>query len=241
MQSVLTLVLVRSAHRQWDTLRVALTSQPDVQIVGNIGPTQPLCALAGRHPMVMLVTADLTARPPVPLVRDLHALSPESKIILLGATATLDGAALITLHDLGVRGYLVWEEVRLGTVQRALTLVVEDDVLVASPVVLATLRAALERRRGARVEGLTLTPEQRAMWTCPSGEPSVPLTQREQEVAELVAEGYTNAEIGQRLYIREDTAAKHVQALLHKARVSSRRAFSRVYRGEEIVDLGEQG
>ncbi len=133
MQSALTLVLVRSAHRQWDALRDTLALLSAVHIVGDIDPTQPLSVLAGCHPTVLLVDADLAARPPVPLVRDLRALSPDSKIILLGATATLDGAALITLHDQGIRGYLVWEELRPKTVRRALMLVVEDDVLVASP------------------------------------------------------------------------------------------------------------
>jgi len=152
------------------------------------------------------VTADLVNRPPVPLVRALRALSPESKIILLGATATLDGAALITLHDQGIRGYFVWEEVRAGTVQRALLMVVEDEALVGSPIVLATLRAALERRRGARIDGLVLTPAQRATWTRLLADASPPLTPRQGEIAELMADGYTNAEIGQRLSISAETA-----------------------------------
>jgi len=150
MQSVLTLTLVRSAHRQWDALRDSLASLTTVRIADDVPPTQPLCVLAGCHPTAMLVDADLVDRPAVPLARDLRALSPESKIILLGATATLDGPALITLQDQGIAGYLVWEELRPKTVRRALALVVDDDVLVASPIVLATLRTALERRRGAR-------------------------------------------------------------------------------------------
>ncbi len=241
VQSALTLVLVRSAHPQWDALRATLTPQPNVRIVGDVDPTQPLGSLAGRHPTAMLVTADLPNRPPVPLVRDLRALSPDSKIILLGATATLDGAALLTLHDQGIRGYLVWEELRPETVPRALTLVVEDDALVASPMVLAMLRAALERRQGARVAGLVLTPAQRALWTrLPAGSPP-PLTHRQWEVAELMAEGYTNAEIGQQLYISEETVHKHVQTILHAFDVPSRRAFGRVYRGGENRGRDEQG
>jgi len=239
MQSALTLALVRSAHPQWNALRGALTAPPALAIISDIGPTQPLDVLAGRHPTVMLVTADLTNRPPVPLVRDLRALCPASKIILLGATATLDGAALITLHDLGIRGYLVWEDLRPETVRRALLLVVEDDVLVASPIVLATLRAALERRRGARVEELVLTPAQRAAWARPAAGSPPPLTHREREVAALVVDGYTNAEIAQRLSISEDTARKHVQAILHKFRMPSRRAFGRVYRRGETRESDE--
>jgi DNA-binding NarL/FixJ family response regulator len=240
MQPTMTLVLVRSAHPQWGALHVALAAQPAVRIVGDIGPTQPLGTLAGRHPAVMLVTADLVTRPPVPLVRALRALSPDSKIILLGATATLDGAALITLHDQGIRGYFVWEELRPETVRRALLLVVEDEALVGSPIVLATLRAALERRRGARVEGLVLTPEQRATWTRPTGKPSVALTPREREVAELIADGYTTREIGAQLYITEDTVNTHVRAMMRKFDVTSRRALGRAFRAQGAAD-GEGG
>ncbi len=230
MQSALTLVLVRSAHRQWDALRDTLASLSTVRIIGDVHPTQPLCGLAGCHPLVMLVTADLGDRPPVPLVRDLRALSPESKIILLGATATLDGSALITLQDQGIKGYLVWEELRPTTVRRALALVVDDDVLVASPIVLATLRAALERRRGARVEGLVLTPEERATVVLPSEGLMEILTLREREVAALVANGYTTKEIAARLGRTEDTVNAHVRAGMRKANLTSRRALGRALR-----------
>ena len=71
MQSTLTLALVRSAYPQWNALRRALTTPPALAIIGGIGPTQSLDALAGHHPTVMLVTADLTNRPPVPLIRAL--------------------------------------------------------------------------------------------------------------------------------------------------------------------------
>jgi len=233
MQSTLTLALVRSAHPQWNVLRGALTAPPALAIIGDIGLTQSLDALAGRHPTVMLVTADLTTRPPVPLVRDLRALCPASKIILLGATATLDGGALITLHDLGIRGYLVWEDLRPATVRRALLLVVEDDVLVGSPIVLATLRATLERRQGARIDGLVLTSAQRATWTRPPADASPLLTLRQGEVATLLADGYTNAEIGQHLSISAETARKHVQTILRAFGVPSRRTFGRVYRGAD--------
>jgi DNA-binding CsgD family transcriptional regulator/tetratricopeptide (TPR) repeat protein len=49
------------------------------------------------------------------------------------------------------------------------------------------------------------------------------LTAREAEVAGLVAEGLTNAEIGARLYISTKTAGHHVSSVLAKLGVSSRR------------------
>ena len=48
------------------------------------------------------------------------------------------------------------------------------------------------------------------------------LSAREREVAELVAQGCTNREIADRLYISEPTAANHVQRTLTKLGFTSR-------------------
>ena len=49
-----------------------------------------------------------------------------------------------------------------------------------------------------------------------------PLTRRESEVAELVAEGLTNREIAARLYLSERTAQNHVQHILTKLDLANR-------------------
>lgn len=48
------------------------------------------------------------------------------------------------------------------------------------------------------------------------------LTPREREVLELIAEGLTNREIAERLYIATKTAAVHVSNILAKVGASSR-------------------
>ncbi len=52
--------------------------------------------------------------------------------------------------------------------------------------------------------------------------PVEPLTPREREVAELVAQGLTNREIATRLYLSERTAQNHVQHILTKLDLSNR-------------------
>ncbi|MGH3767816.1 MAG: ATP-binding protein, partial [Pseudonocardiaceae bacterium] len=52
--------------------------------------------------------------------------------------------------------------------------------------------------------------------------PAQPLTPREREVAELVAQGLTNREIAARLYLSERTAQNHVQHILTKLDLSNR-------------------
>lgn len=53
------------------------------------------------------------------------------------------------------------------------------------------------------------------------------LSPREHEVAALVAEGLTNKEIAQRLFVSEKTVEHHVSAALRKLAVASRRALAR--------------
>lgn len=59
------------------------------------------------------------------------------------------------------------------------------------------------------------------------------LTPREVEVLQLVADGLTNAEIGERLHVSPRTAEHHVSALLAKLGVSTRRHAAR-----RAADLG---
>jgi DNA-binding NarL/FixJ family response regulator len=48
------------------------------------------------------------------------------------------------------------------------------------------------------------------------------LTARERQVLELIAEGLSNREIGQRLFISTKTASVHVSAILRKLGATSR-------------------
>jgi DNA-binding CsgD family transcriptional regulator len=60
--------------------------------------------------------------------------------------------------------------------------------------------------------------------------PQSVLTAREQQVLQLVAEGLSNGQIAQRLYISVKTVSVHVSAILRKLDVSSRTAAAAVYR-----------
>jgi DNA-binding NarL/FixJ family response regulator len=56
-------------------------------------------------------------------------------------------------------------------------------------------------------------------WTAP---PDLQLTRREVEVLQLIAEGLANREIGDRLFLAEETVKSHVKTLLEKLRARSR-------------------
>jgi DNA-binding CsgD family transcriptional regulator len=85
--------------------------------------------------------------------------------------------------------------------------------------------ALLKRWRGWRVEQLDQVRAQLGLapahGTSAVSGPGA-LTPREREVALLLAEGLTNAELARRLYISPKTAAVHVSSILHKLGVASR-------------------
>lgn len=90
--------------------------------------------------------------------------------------------------------------------------------------------ATADRARGAlRARGLTRVPPRPR--TSTRGNPSG-LTNRQLDVARLVAMGLTNAELARRLYISPKTAGHHVSAILMKLGFTTRRELIR--RAEEF-------
>lgn len=61
------------------------------------------------------------------------------------------------------------------------------------------------------------------------------LTRREREVAELVAEGLTNYEIGRRLWIEEQTVKYHVQNACRSTGVRNRTELAAMIWRERVA------
>ena len=74
--------------------------------------------------------------------------------------------------------------------------------------------AAAARRSGASAEIIPFTAPLRELEQEP--------TQREIEVLQLISEGLVNREIGQRLFLSEETVKSHVRHLLAKLQARSR-------------------
>ncbi len=89
---------------------------------------------------------------------------------------------------------------------------------------------ALAARARVPVEGAAAP----APVATPGGDVLATLTAREREVLEAVAEGLTNREIGQRLFISERTVGVHVSHIFDKLQVRTRVQASRLLlRGRE--------
>jgi DNA-binding NarL/FixJ family response regulator len=78
----------------------------------------------------------------------------------------------------------------------------------------------LDRWRGWRVDALRAVERRLGRGDTPTGPDA--LTPREREVVALLAEGLTNAQLAERLYISPRTAAVHVSNVLTKLGMTSR-------------------
>jgi DNA-binding NarL/FixJ family response regulator len=94
---------------------------------------------------------------------------------------------------------------------------------------LGAIGTADRRRIELRTDGVAQVPQRPRASTRanPSG-----LTNRQLDVAKLVARGFTNAEIASRLFISPKTADHHVSAVLTKLDLPNRRAV--VLRADEL-------
>jgi DNA-binding NarL/FixJ family response regulator len=80
-----------------------------------------------------------------------------------------------------------------------------------------------QRRRTLNPEVGREAGEVASRWTAPApSEPRYQLTHREFEVLQLIADGLANREIGERLFLSEETVKSHVKTLLEKLRARSR-------------------
>ena len=105
---------------------------------------------------------------------------------------------------------------------------VADSGGVLAPCATASLRVAIGRRPRARGRGRRRRPRPHAGIGV-AGAPSdadvlaaAELTARERQVLELIAEGLSNRQIGERLFISGKTASVHVSAILRKLGAATR-------------------
>jgi DNA-binding CsgD family transcriptional regulator/tetratricopeptide (TPR) repeat protein len=209
-----------------------------------------------------LVSAALHAGLPLPRVQELAAISlppqvgaPEWHRLVQAQLAEADGATEAALDGyrtlVGSTAAPRWTRGEWSTLPPAVQGTIHTGLarcLLAfgrpdeATVEITTATQLLARWGGWRVVQLEQVRAQLGLSTADdtpapgAGE----LTVREREVARLVAEGLTNAELAGRLYISPSTAAVHVRNILRKLGVSSRREVPH-HLGQVVRHPGTRG
>jgi two-component system, NarL family, response regulator DevR len=192
-------------------LRDLLEAEGDIEVVGEASTAaEAVGRVHALDPDVAVLDIRLEEGNGVEACRDIRSLHPRTACLIL--TSFADDEALFQAIMAGAAGYLL-KQIRTTDLVDAIRRVAGGQNLL-DPAVTARV---LERiRRG---------PEQ--------DERLVRLTDQEHQVLELLSEGLTNRQIGERLHLAEKTVKNYVTSLLSKMGMA-RRTEAAVYAARHL-------
>jgi RNA polymerase sigma factor (sigma-70 family) len=212
-------VLLADDHTMFrEMLRIALSRQPDIQVVGEAGDGRELIERASRtRPDVALVDYKMPfVRNFTALLEELRHEHPEVKVLVLSGFESSDIATRAA--NGGARGYLL-KTTRLDTVTEAIRTVADEGIWI-DPNLPRNTFDVFQRNtsvRNAQADGLE------------------DLTRREREVLTCVAAGISNREIAKKLSISEQTVKTHLTRIFAKLQVTNRLAAALAFYGKDSI------
>src|SRR5437899_596467 len=187
-------------------LRGLIGRQESMSVVGEAGTVAEAIEAAARSkPDVVIMDVRLPDGSGVEARRAIREARSETKVIML--TSYADDEALFASIIAGASGYLL-KQTRGQAVVDAITTVASGRSLLDP----AVTGKVLERVRESRAEDPAIAS----------------LTDQERKVLEGLAEGHTNREIGEKLFLSEKTVKNYVSRILDKLGLS-RRAEAAAY------------
>lgn len=183
-----------------------LDSEPDLEVVGESGSVaQTLGRVAATLPDVVVLDVRLPDGSGVDLCRTIRSAHPDIACVMLTAYDDDDASYAAVLA--GAAGYVL-KDVRGRHLVDGIRRVAQGETLIAQAV--RDRVVAVLRRPAPLVDG------------------APPLTLRESQVLQLIADGMTNRQIGERLDLAEKTVKNYVSGLLAKLGME-RRTQAAVY------------
>jgi two-component system response regulator DevR len=171
-----------------------LGAVPGFEVVGEAGRAhQALARVLAVKPDVAILDARLPDGSGIDVCREIRSALPQTYCLIL--TSYDDEEAVLASVLAGASGYVL-KEVRTAGLVDAIRQIAQGRSLI-DPAVISQL---MERIKAG-------SPTERRL---------AALTQREREVLDLIADGLTNRQIGERLFLTEKTIKNYVSSLLNK-------------------------
>ncbi len=185
-----------------DGLRALIERSPDLELVGEAATgTDAVLLSATTGPDIVLMDLRMPEMSGIEATRRILAARAETRILVL--TMSEDDDSLFAAMRSGARGYLPKDSDSADLV-RAIRAVAGGDVIFGESIA-ARLQAFFAAGPGRQAAA-----------------PFPELTDREDEVLELIARGRSNGEIARDLGITDKTVRNHVANVFNKLRVADR-------------------
>jgi DNA-binding NarL/FixJ family response regulator len=196
-------ILVVDDHPVYrDGLRALIERSPDLDLAGEAATGGDAVVLAAASsPDVVLMDIRMPGMSGIEATRRILAARAAARILIL--TMSEDDDSLFAAMRAGARGYLP-KDADSDDLVRAIRAVAGGDVIFGESIA-TRLQAFFAAGQGR-----------------PAADPFPELTDREDEVLELIARGQANREIAMRLEISDKTVRNHVANIFNKLQVADR-------------------
>jgi DNA-binding NarL/FixJ family response regulator len=183
-------------------LRALLSRRAGLSVVAEAGSVKEAVEQAiMKRPEVVIMDVRLPDGSGVEACRDIRSELPDTKLIML--TSYADDEAIIASIMAGASAYLL-KQTRGQQLADAVEAVARGDSLLDQKV--------LQR----------VIDQMRSMASQPKAEKQNELTEQEQKILALIAEGKTNREIAAEIYLSDKTVKNYVSSILSKLNLKRR-------------------
>ena len=175
-------------------VRDLLEAEPDIKVVGEAGTAESaLARIPALHPDVAVLDVRLPDGDGVTVCREIRSRMPEVACLML--TSFGDDDALFDAIMAGAAGYVLKQ--------------IRGTDLVGAVRTVASGQSLLDPQAASRVMARMRDRAQRS-------DPLAGLTDHERRILELIGEGLTNRQIGERMFLAEKTVKNYVSAIFAK-------------------------
>jgi two-component system NarL family response regulator len=201
-------------------LSMVLESEPDIEVVAEAQDGEEVIAKAEEIvPDVLLMDVRMPKLSGIEATRAIRESVPSAKIVMLTVSDEEDD--LFDAIKAGANGYLL-KEISIEEVADAIRAVTQGQSLISPSMASKLLNEFNAMAKQADEKPRLAAPR---------------LTTRELEVLKLVAQGMSNREAADTLYIAENTVKNHVRNILEKLQLHSRMEAVVYAVREKLLDI----
>jgi DNA-binding NarL/FixJ family response regulator len=205
--SEITCLIVDDHEVVREGLRLSLSRAPHIRVVGEAGDGKAAIDLAERRmPNVVIMDVRMPGLDGLDATKELMQKAPNVAVLIF--TAYSERSLLARGLESGAKGYIL-KEAPHETLVRAIEKVANGDSFI-DPALMPAFLSGKDR------EDM--------------------LTAREREILQLLADGMSNADVAQRLFISQETVKSHVRHILAKLEADTRTHAVAIALRDAIID-----
>jgi DNA-binding NarL/FixJ family response regulator len=207
MTSEITVLIVDDHEVVREGLRLSLSRTPHIRVVGEAGDGNAAIDMAERRkPNVVIMDVRMPGMDGLDATKELTTREPNAAVLIF--TAYSERSLLARGLESGAKGYIL-KEAPHDTLVRAIEKVAGGDSFI-DPALMPAFLSGKDR------EDM--------------------LTAREREILQLLADGMSNADVAQRLFISQETVKSHVRHILAKLEADTRTHAVAIALRDAIID-----